>query len=50
MVVAVVVVAVVEVVAVEVVLVRLWRSCGLGVVCYCYSPPSLMVRMRSARQ
>ena len=42
-----VVVAVVEVVAVEVVLVR---SCGLGVVCYCYSPPSLMVRMRSARQ
>ena len=45
-----VVVAVVEVGAVEVVLVRLWRSCGLGVVCYCYSPPSLMVRMRSARQ
>ena len=45
-----VVVAVVEVVAVEVVLVRLWSSCGLGVVCYCYSPPSLMVRMRSARQ
>ena len=44
-----VVVAVVEVVAVEVVLVR-WRSCGLRVVCYCYSPPSLMVRMRSARQ
>ena len=40
----------VVVAVVEVVLVRLWRSCGLGVVCYCYSPPSLMVRMRSARQ
>ena len=42
------VVVLVEVLVVLVVLVVRWRwSFGLGVVCYRYSPPSLMVKMRN---